>query len=183
MPPLHATAARATRADVYVKRPDDRAHDRDVFLRRRRDVVRRDGAPTVRTRGRQPGVVRLVHTPRAGTLGQAALRGARAPTRTPARPSTAGLCTRRRLPIPRAARGVEWLRESIPLALQAIAIACRSRCARSTRASASRKRPFACSNSSRVSASGVGRSAGAPTLCQYPHICTSTEWLIRKSSG
>jgi len=67
--------------------------------------------------------VRLVHTPRAGTLGQAALRGARAPTRTPARPSTAGLCTRRRLPIPRAARGVEWLREPIPLPLQAIALA------------------------------------------------------------
>ena len=77
MPPLHATAARATRADVHVKRAHDRAHDRDVFLRRRRDVVRRDGAPTVRTRGRQPGVVQLVYPPRAGPMGPAAIRGAR----------------------------------------------------------------------------------------------------------
>ena len=97
---------------------------RDVFLILRRDVARRDGAPTVRTRGRQPGVVRLVHTPRAGTMGPATIRGARAPTRTPARPLTAGLRTRRRLPIPRAARGVELLLQPITLALQAIALAC-----------------------------------------------------------
>jgi len=81
-------------------------------------------------------------------MGPAAIRGARAP----ARPLTAGLRTLRRLPIPRPARGVEWLRE--PITLQQF-----------------------------VARQSVGRRAvrGAPLLCQYLQICTSTESWIRST--
>jgi len=77
MPPLHAPATLRALADVDVKRPDERALHRELFLILRGDPGLAHGAVTIRTLRRQRGVIGLVKTRWRRSMGVTPVGGPR----------------------------------------------------------------------------------------------------------
>jgi hypothetical protein len=123
MPALYASVTAGALANGDAKLPDERPHDRQIFLMLRGVVSQPDRAATRRTRTRQRRLVPLVDVSRRWPMGFPSIGATRLPARSfrlrPQRPAR----ERRRLPMQRAAGLVEVLFEPIDFLPERVALA------------------------------------------------------------
>jgi len=118
MSPLHAAAASGALADVDVKRPDDRALHRQLFLILRGDAPSADRAGTVWTAGRQRRLVPLIDAGRWPPMRARAIGGPRLTARTSRRVNARAAGKGGRLTRGGATRRVQLLVEFLDLPTQ-----------------------------------------------------------------